>query len=163
MESVTYRAPDLLHWFGAGSEAAVESAKRRTKAAAKGASESDIKKSLVNVAGAALDIGRMAAVDIVKRQIEDTVYRFDDDSIEVQMAISTKRIRYDDIASIVAKTNDRYVVTFAGGSITVKPVAHLVSGRVRVPIGWIRNGLEVAYATLVEELAAHCDLDIEPA
>ena len=163
MDSVTYRSPDLLHWFGAGSDAAVESAKRRTKAAAEGASKSDIKKSLVNVAGAALDIGRMAAVDIVKRQIEDTVYRFDDDVFEVQLAIGTKRIRYEDVASIVAKTNDRYVVTYAGGSITVKPVAHLVSGRVRVPIGWIRNGLDVSYATLAVELAARCDLDIEPA
>ena len=163
MDSVTYRSPDLLHWFGAGSDAAAESAKRRTKAAAEGASKSDIKRSLVNVAGAALDIGRMAAVDFVKRQIEDTVYRFDDDGMDVQLAIGTKRVLYDEVKSIVAKTNDRYEVKFVGGTMTVKPVAHLVSGRVRVPIGWVRNGLDVSYATLVQELAARCDLDIEPA
>ena len=163
MSTSTYRPPEILHWFGAGSTDARSSAKRKGKAAAKSVSESEFKDTIVHAAGFAKDVGRGAFAEIAKKSADHAQYRFEDEYLEIQGAIATKKINYDDIEAIYAKSNDRFVIHTEESSTTIKPIAHLVTGRIRVPIGWIRNNIEVPYATIVEELSARAGVEIEPA
>lgn len=114
------------------------------------------------VAGAASDLGKGALTDLVYRQAEETTYSLSDDAIEVIGMTSRKRIPYADVSEIGARPHDRFEVTHKGGTLVLKPIAHLVAGRLRVPVGWSRNGMEVPYAMLIEELAAHCGVEIVP-
>ena len=64
MPTVTYRPPDILHWFSTGSQEAIESAVRRGRAFTKSAAESSVKENIIKVAGVAADIGRGAAAEV---------------------------------------------------------------------------------------------------
>ena len=160
MPTVTYRPPDLLHWFSTGSHEALASAKRKGKAMAKGGAT--VKENIFRAASAAADLGRGAAADLVHRQA-DTVYKLHDDHMDVRTPLSQQSVRYASVTRIQAAGKDKFSIEFDGGTLTVRPIAHLVSGRIRVPVGWMRNGIEVPYTMLLDELSAHCGLEIEPA
>ena len=40
------------------------------------------------------------------------------------------------------------------GTLQIKPYAYVVAGKLKVPIGWARNGIEVPYELLIEELSS---------
>lgn len=159
MATVTYRPAEVLHWFGIGSRAARQRAKKRGQAALAG---NDLVQGLRQVAGAASDIGKGAITDLVYRQAEETSYVLAEDAFEVIGLTSRKRISYKDVSEIGSRPHDRFEISHKGGTLVVKPIAHLVAGRMRVPVGWSRNGMEVPYAMLIEELAAHCGAEIVP-
>ena len=56
---------------------------------------------------------------------------------------------------------DRARLILEKGSVTIRPFAHIVAGRVKVPVGWVRNGMEVPYDLLIEEIAARARREIE--
>lgn len=159
MPTVTYRPADVLHWFGIGSRAARQRARKKGQAALAG---NDFVAGIKQVAGAATDLGKGALTDLVHRQAEETTYILDDEAFEVIGMTSRKRIVYKDVSEIGARPHDRFEVAHKGGTLVLKPIAHLVAGRLKVPVGWSRNGMEVPYAMLIEELAAHCGVEILP-
>ena len=163
MPTVTYRPPDVLHWFGTGSHEALASAKKKARALAKPAPEATVKETILKAASLAMDFGRGAGADMVNRNAAETVYKLSDDRFSVRGPLSQQSIEYTAITAIRAEGKDRFSVDYDGGTLTVRPIAHLVSGRVRVPVGWMRNDIEVPYTMLLEELSAHCGLEIEPA
>jgi hypothetical protein len=55
---------------------------------------------------------------------------------------------------------DKLVLVLDKGSVLVKPFAYIVAGKIKVPIGWSRNGVEVPYELIIEELSARCDLQV---
>ena len=159
MLTVTYRPADVLHWFGVGSSQARQKARQKGQAAL---NRNDIVKSIKDVAGAASELGRGTMNDLVQRKAEDTAYQLSDDALDVLSTTIRKRIPYADVTELHAKQNDRFELIHKGGSLTIKPIAHLLAGRMRVPVGWLRNGMEVPYALLIEELAARCGVEIIP-
>lgn len=157
MSHVSYRPAEVLHWFGIGSKEARRRAQKKGQAALQGG---DIARGLRQVAGAAADFGKGALNDLVQRQAEETTYQLGDTGFEVIGLTSRKHIAYEDVTAIECRPHDRFEVTHKSGRIMVKPIAHLVAGRLRVPVGWLRNGMEVPYAMLIEELAARCGVEI---
>lgn len=157
MQRVTYTPADVLHWFGVGARQARASAKKKGQAVLQ---EGDIAKGLRNVAGAAADLGKLALNDLVQRQAEVTSFEFFDDAFEIVGLTSRKRISYSEVVQIRAMGQDKYEVVYRSGSLVLKPVAYLVAGRLKVPVGWVRNGMEVPYTTLLEELTGRCGVEV---
>jgi hypothetical protein len=163
MPTVTYRPPDVLHWFSTGSQEAIQSAKRKGRALTRPTDDGSVRKKIAQAVGVAADFSRGAAADIVHRQAAETVYRLYDTHMDVRTPLSQQRIEYGGVTAIKAHGKDRFTVEHEGGTLTVRPIAHLSAGRVRVPVGWTRNEIEVPFTMLLEELSARCGLEIEPA
>ena len=159
MPIVTYRPAEVLHWFGVGSNEAKSRAKQKGQAAFH---RNDLVKSIKDVAGAASEFGKGTLTDLMQRKAEDTAFQMSDDALEVLTTATRKRIMYSEVTELHAKQNDRFELVHKGGTLTIKPIAHLLAGRLRVPVGWLRNGMEVPYALLIEELAARCGVEIIP-
>ena len=163
MPTVTYRPPDILHWFSTGSQEAIESAVRKGRAFTKSVTESSVTESIKRAAGVAADFGRGAAAEVLHRQAVDTVYKLHDEQMDVRSATGACTVAYGSISSIRSHSKDRFTVEYDEGTLTVRPIAHLLAGKVRVPVGWVRNEIEVPFSMLLEELSARCDVEIEPA
>ncbi|HXH60601.1 MAG TPA: hypothetical protein VNI20_04520 [Fimbriimonadaceae bacterium] len=163
MATAIYRPPDLLHWFSSGSQEAIESAKRKGRALTKEAGESSIRQNIMRAASVAAEFGRGAAADMVHKHSAESVYRLLEDRLVVQNPISQDSILYSEIESIEAAGKDKFKVGHSGGTLTIRPLAHLVSGRIRVPVGWLRNEIEVPYTMLIEEISARSGVEIDSA
>ena len=157
MTTITYRPAEILHWFGIKSQQEKTAAKRHGQAAIE---SSDLVRSFKNVAGAAASFGKGALTDLVQKQAEETVFHLGEDAFEILGMTSRKKIIYSQVRQISARPHDRFEIDHSGGTLVIKPSAHLVAGRLRVPVGWLRNGLEVPYGMLIEEIAARCGVDI---
>jgi hypothetical protein len=157
MSVVRYKPAEVLHWFDLGSREAMARAKRRGKGALR---ECDLGKGLKEAAGAAFEFGKGALTDAVHRSVEMTEYILADDGFEVVGLGGRRRIPYSDVRDVRLLGTERAEIVHTGGSFVIKPVAHLVAGRLKVPVGWLRNGMEVPYAMLIEELAARSGVDV---
>lgn len=160
MKTVTYRAPELLRWFETGSQEAYKSALRKGRALP-ATQSGHWQKGVAKAASAALDLGKGAVADIVHRTAEQTVYKFYEDKFTIAGGMSLLTVHYRDVSSVRARGKDRFTVSHPAGTISIKPIAYLLSGRIKVPIGWERNGVEVPFTMLVEELSARCGLEID--
>ncbi len=156
-QDVSYRPAPVLHWFTIGGKTARAKAKKSGKEILQG---TDLASGLRKAAGAAADFGKGALSDIAHRSADETSYSLFDDAFEVTTLTSRKRFAYSEVREIVAEGHDRYEIVGRSGRHTVVPVAHLVSGRVRVPVGWVRNGMEVPYTMLIDELSARAGVEI---
>ena len=157
MQRVTYTPAEVLHCSGAGARQARASAKKKGQSVLQ---DGDLAKGLRSVAGAAADLGKLALTDLVQRQAEVTSVEFFDDAFEVVGFTNRKRIAYTEVQQIRAMGQDRFEVVYRSGSVVLKPVAHLVAGRLKVPVGWVRNGMEVPYSTLLDELTGRCGVEV---
>lgn len=160
MATTSYRPVDILHWFGMESRSARRSGFHKGGQVAKRATEQGVVQGLKLAASAAFELTKGAAGDIVQAQAGQTEYILHDTGFEAVDIVRRSKVDYAQVRKIVAKGNDKFVVISDGGSITIKPVAHLLAGHVKVPVGWVRNGMEVPYSTLIEELAARCGVDV---
>lgn len=162
MAPVTYRSPSLLHWFGTESRAATADARKRGKSLLSERGRS-LAGQIKEAATAAISLGRGAAGELALRQASEEAYVLEAEGFE-QMGLGGRaRVHYDSVKEIVELGSDRFEITHSAGRLVVRPVAHLVRGRHRVPVGWLRNGVEVPYRTLVDELAARCRVEVTPA
>ena len=116
--------------------------------------------NLKTAAGAIFDFGKGTYTDMMHRQAEDTEYVLQDGQFDIVKSGNLKTIPYDRVVTVHLK-GDRATFTLDKGVVTVKPFAYIVAGRVRVPVGWNRNGIEVPYDLLVLELAARCGVEVE--
>lgn len=160
MSLTIYKPAEVMHWFDTESKRTNAIARSQTKEIAKTANEEGIIPSIKQAATAAISITKGAYGTVVQKQAEETRYDLFDTGFEyVDLARRTK-VDYNQVRQIVAKAGDRYQILYNGGSITIKPPAHLVAGKYRVPVGWQRNGIEVPFLTLVEELSARSGIEI---
>jgi len=162
MGAVYYKPADVLHWFGEDAKSAKSEAKRKGKDLVKATTEAGIVSGLKQAAATAASFGRGAIGELVQRQAGETGYTLFDAGFEVADMVKTKKVDYSAVRQILSKPNDRFQILYDGGSVTIRPVAHLVAGRLRVPVGWVRNGMEVPYAMLIEEISARSGVEIDP-
>ena len=160
MGVITYRPVDIVRWLG-------QSNKKDRKAAvgrAMSIPEVTVKKGLVkgiqNAAESAFGLGKQAMGEVSTRKAEEVGYTLFDGGFEVVGLMRHIKVDYGDVAEIIEKEGDRFRIEFNGGHVTVRPVAHLVAGSLKVPLGWLRDGMEVEYRTLLEEIAARSGRDI---
>jgi hypothetical protein len=158
VEVVRYRPGEAIRWLQTGAE----NIRRGARAKGKSVVEGDTRtfgESLKTAAGAAIDFTKGAYADLKHRQAEASEYVMLDGHFDVVNGTSIKAINYDRVEKITLN-GDRATLFLDKGTLTIKPFAYIVAGRAKVPVGWTRNGIEVPYELLLEELAAHCNLDI---
>jgi hypothetical protein len=162
MELVRYRPGDAVRWLKAGADTARRQAKRQGVSLIRREGERSIGKDVSQAAGALIQSGKSALAELLLKRAEATEYVLTEDAFEVAGAGVYRRIRYDEV-SAMRLDGDRAVLVLSRGSHTIRPYAHIVAGRLRVPVGWTRNDIEVPYELLLEELAVRCGLEIEEA
>lgn len=156
MSPIYYKPADALHWLEPALRATKEGRKK-----AKAKEEKKLTDTLRQGFASAMEFGSDALTDLRHRRMDEVLYLLNEDSFEAITLSTHKKVGFDKVKAVVAGDKDRYRVDYEGGSLTIKPLAHLVSGRARVPIGWKRNGIEVPYTLLAEELAARCGVEID--
>lgn len=159
MEPVRYKPGEAIRWLETGAESTRELAKRKGREAA--SSEGAGFERLGRGVGALVDLGKSAWTDIVHRQAEASQYILQEDHFDVVAGSSIKFVRYTDVRRISVKQDKAVLTLVRGSTVTIKPYAYIAAGRIRVPVGWLRNGMEVPYALLIEELAARCGVEVD--
>lgn len=160
MELVRYRPGDAVRWLKTGAETAKKQAKRQGVSLIRREGERTVMRDVSQVAGALIQSGRSALAELLHRRAEATEYVLGDEALEISGGGTTRHIRYEDVHAMRLE-GDRATLVLARGSVSIRPYAHIVAGRLRVPVGWTRNDIEVPYELLLEELAARCGLEIE--
>ena len=158
MEVVRYRPGEAIRWLQTGAENIWRGAKAKGKSAIEPHSGT-FGQNLKNAAGAIFDYGKGAYADMLHRQADASEYVLLETHFDVVRGSAIKTVDYSRVKKIELK-GDRATLTLDAGNLSIKPFAHIVSGRAKVPVGWTRNGMEVPYELLIEELAARCGVDV---
>lgn len=159
MEVVRYRAGEAIRWLQTGGDRIRQDARTKGMSVVGATEGKAFVESFKTAAGAVYDYGKGAYTELRHKQAEASEYVLLDDRLDVVRGSQIKSIAYDRVRKIEYK-NDRAVMILDKGTQVIKPFAHIVSGKARVPIGWSRNGIEVPFELLIEEIAARCNLDI---
>lgn len=154
---VKYRPSETLRWLNAQTEEAYERVKQSAEHIK---SEPQIAQKLRQAAGMIIDISKSAVGEVAKRSSDASEITFYDDEVLVSRLGKKLTIPYKSFKQI-KKQKDKYTLVHSGGNLTYKPYATIVAGRRSVPVGWVRNKVEVPYETLFDEWAARCRLNIE--
>lgn len=160
MELIRYRPGEAIRWLNSGAQDMRKNASRKGKRIIEREGDRTFGRDFRDAAGVIIDLGKSALAELSHRQAETGEYILHDDRVEVVTPLKITAVRYDQIRHIKLK-GETIKLILDHGSLTVKPHAYIVSGRIRVPIGWVRNGLEVPYETLIEELSGRSGVNIE--
>jgi len=162
VELVRYKPGEAIRWLELGAQDLKKTAKRKGKSLVRREGERNLGKDVRDVAGVLVGMGKGALADLLHRQAEASEYVLHDDLFEIVSPGRVRSIKYSVVKSIKLH-GDKATVVLDQGSVTIKPHAYILSGRLKVPVGWARNGMEVPYEVLLDELSARCDVDIEQA
>jgi hypothetical protein len=117
----------------------------------------------VKTAATALyELGRGTYTELVHALAKASEFVLQAEHFDIVKGNSIQTVPYSRVKRIEVH-GDRATLTLDKGHFTIKPFAYIVAGRAKAPIGWTRNGAEVPYELLIEELAARCRLELEEA
>jgi len=116
--------------------------------------------NLKSAAGALFDFGKGTYAEMMHRQAEESEYVLQENQFDIVNGGNMKSISYDRVIAMHVR-GDRGTLTLDKGLVTIKPFAFIVAGRIKVPVGWVRNGIEVPYELLLLELAARCGVEMQ--
>jgi hypothetical protein len=150
-ETVVYRPVEIQGWLKLGSESLKKAPVQRT---------TDLRKTVTGAVGKALDFGKSALADVGGLAIDRIEYRLHDDRIEVVGVGPTKSVPYEQIRRIEVRGGG-YRVEAGSHSFSIKPYAHLLVHGIKVPLGWKRNRMDVAFHLLADEIAARAKVSFE--
>ena len=162
VEVVRYQPGEAIRWIQTEAERLRQDAKEKGKHAVSEPNHdfSGFSSTVKNAASAVMDLGKSAYAEIAHIHAKAQEYALLDEHLDIVKGGSIKSVKYSDVKS-VSMVKDKATFTFVGGSFIVKPHAYIVAGPLKVPVGWTRNGLEVPYYLLIEELAARCKIELE--
>ncbi len=162
MELVRYKAGEAIRWLQTGAENSRKDARVKGRSVVKqeGVDQRSFGQNVKTAAGALIDLGKSAYTDLLHDQAQASEYVLQEHSFDVVKGSSIKTIPYERVKKIELE-GDKSIIILDKGTMVVKPFAHIVAGRVKVPIGWSRNGIEVPYELLMVELAARCKVEID--
>lgn len=162
MELVRYKPGEAIRWLETGAVNIRKEAKSKGRSLIRqeGVDQKTFGQNVMTAAGAIMDFGRSAYTDMLHQQAQASEFVLQEQHFDVVKGGSIKTVAYDRVKKVVLR-GEKATFTLDKGSLTIKPFAHIVAGRVRVPVGWSRNGTEVPYELLLEELAARCGLEVE--
>lgn len=161
-ETVRYRPGEVLRWLKIGAERETKGAVDRARSVFRqtGLDQKSVAENIKTAAGAVVDFGKGKIADQAHARLEGTEYVLSDDRFDVVEGAAIRTIPYSEVAGVKME-DERGVVVLSKGQLSIKPVAHLLAGRARVPIGWNRNGSEVPFDLLLEEIAARAGVEVE--
>ncbi|CAN5623011.1 hypothetical protein BH11ARM2_BH11ARM2_20460 [soil metagenome] len=157
MEIVRYRPGEAVRWLRTEADALNKEARDHGRSAVQ---QGDFKHRIGQAAAAAAGMGKGAYTRLLHERTQASEYVLQEDRMDVVQPGKIKTIPYSSIKAIQMR-GDRAIVVLEAGSMLIQPFAHLTAGRVKVPIGWSRNGTEVPFELLVEELAARAGVRLE--
>jgi hypothetical protein len=160
MEIVRYRPGEAIRWLQSGAESFRKGAVTKGRSVVRQEEIRKIQDNLRDGMGALVDLGRSAWTDLLHRQAEASEYVLQEKHFDVVRPGNLKTVEYARVKSAEIR-GDRMTLHLDRGTLVIKPYAYVVAGRVRVPIGWSRNGLEVPYELLAEELCARSGVELE--
>lgn len=163
MEPIRYKTGEAIRWLKTGAQAIRKTAGEKGKQVVQSGTPKDVRDvggRMAAAAGAVMDYGKSAWADMKHNELEHTEYVLTDGGFDVVKGSSIKSIPYDRVTKI-QRRGDRVTITLDRGTVLIKPHAFIVAGGLKVPVGWTRNGMEVPYELLLEELAARCGVNIE--
>ena len=163
MDEVVYVPSQCIRWLEMGAGGLRDSAKERAIVARASFQDRNFGEAIRSTVSAGARAGKALLADLAGKRGEATEYRLFDDHFELVTLLRTESFNYDGVTKLERGVGSRfrYVLTLGHNRRTISPVAWMESGAVRVPIGWERNGMEVPYTLLIEELSARCGLPIE--
>lgn len=161
MEIVRYRPGEALRWLKVGAERTREEAAKKGRSVFRqtGMDQRGIAENLRTAAGAAVEFGRSKYADVMHDRAETIEYVLQADRLDVVQGSTVKTIPYAEIAG-VATDDEGGLLVLEKGTIAIRPPAYLVAGRAKVPVGWVRNGVEVPFDLLLEEIAARAGKEV---
>jgi hypothetical protein len=163
MEPIRYKTGEAIRWLKTGAEAIRKDAKDKGRQVVQPGTPKDMRDAGARVsaaAGAVMDFGKSAWADFKHSELEHTEYVLTDEGFDIVKGSSIKSIPYERVEKI-QRRGDRVTITLDRGSILVKPHAYILAGGLKVAVGWTRNGMEVPYELLMDELSARCGVNIE--
>jgi len=161
VELVRYRPGEAIRWLETGAENIRKGAQNKGMNLFKqGVDSKTFGENLKTAAGVIFDFGKGTYADMVHKHAEDSEFVLQDKQFDIVSGGNMKTILYERVVSVQVR-GDRALFTLDKGTVTVKPFAYIVSGRIKVPVGWVRNGIEVPYELLTLELAARCGVEIQ--
>ena len=162
MELVRYRPGEAIRCLETGAENIRKGAQNKGMNLIKqaGTDSKTFSENLKTAAGAIFDFGKGTYADMVHKQAEDSEFVLQEKQFDIVNGGNLKTIPYDRVIAIHQR-GDRTVFTLDKGTVTIKPFAYIVSGRIKVPVGWVRNGIEVPYELITLELAARCGVEVQ--
>jgi hypothetical protein len=160
MEEVRYKPGEAIRWLQTGAQDIRQAARRHGKSFVRREGERSIGRDLRDMAGVLTDLGKSALAELAHRQAEASEYVLHDSKFEIVAGGRIKTLAYTEVKAMKMR-GDRTSLILDQGSVTIKPHAYVIAGRLKVPVGWARNGIEVPFELLIDELSARCGLDIE--
>lgn len=162
VEGVRYRPGEAIRWLETGAEGMRYVANAQGRSVVRREGERNIGKDVMHAAGAIADFGKSAIAELIHRQAQATEFILHDKDFEI---VSTNRVQTVPYASVISirMKGDKATLVFERGSFSIRPEAYIVSGKIKVPIGWSRNDIEVPYEMLIDELAARVGVKVEMA
>lgn len=160
MELVRYKPGEAIRWLETGAQDMRKQAARTGKRLVQREGERSVGRDFRDAAGVLIDLGKSALAELSHRQAEASEYVLHEDRLEIVSPARITSVKYEQIKQIKLK-GESVKLVLESGSFTIKPHAYIVSGRIRVPVGWRRNGLEVPYETILEELSGRSGVNIE--
>ena len=146
MELARYRPDQAIRWLKPPSVSIKSEAK--TKKSGEG-----IANTMRTAAEALYDLGKGAYADALKSNAEANEYVLQANHLDIIKHGVIKTILYERITAIQVR-QDRATLVLDNSTVTIKPFAYVQAGRIKVPIGWQRNGLDVPFELLFEEISA---------
>ncbi|MBI1332910.1 MAG: hypothetical protein GC165_08520 [Armatimonadetes bacterium] len=162
MEIVRYKPGEAIRWFQTEAGRLKSDAKASGRAATEPQSVDmqGISETVKNAASAVFNLGRSAYAEMAHIRANASEFVLLDDRMDIVSGTSIKAVPYSSVKKITLK-GDKAQLILDKGTFTIKPFAYIVSGPLKVPIGWERNGLETPYHLIIEELAARCNKEVE--
>ncbi|MBS1706432.1 MAG: hypothetical protein JST40_11185 [Armatimonadetes bacterium] len=158
-EVVRYRPDRAVQWLQLGAKGMRDKAARAGSSIIRREGSRSIARDLSQTAGALFDMGKSAVADVAHLAANATEYSLHDDHFEVVKPTGVRTISYAEITTITWHKSDAHFDMERGG-LKIGPPAFIVSGTIRAPIGWLRNGVEVPFELLITEIAARAGLEI---
>jgi len=163
MEPIRYKTGEAIRWLKTGAEAIRKEAKDKGRQAVQPGTPKDFRDAgarVASAAGAVMDFTKGAWADFKASELEHSEYVLTDEGFDIVKGTSIKSIPYERVQKIQRRA-DRATVTLDRGSIVIKPHAYILASGLKIPVGWSRNGMEVPYELLLDELSARCGVNIE--
>lgn len=158
MELARYRPDPAVRWLQIDAEQTKAAAGERGRQAF--ARKGEFRKNVRDAAAAAVKFGQSVITENRFDQLDGSEYVLQTEHLDVVRGHTIRTIRYTEIHRVVMGKEAATLIMEAGDFV-IRPLAHLSSGRVRVPIGWQRNGIDVPFEILVEEIAARAGKRLE--
>lgn len=162
MELVRYRPGEAIRWLQTGADNIRREARAKGKSVVgqTGTDQKTFGENLKTAASAVFEFGKGAYAELKHKQAEANEFVLHEKHVDIVQNGTIKTVSYE-LVKAVEVTGDKATLVLEKGTVVIKPFAHIVAGKAKVPVGWTRNGIEVPYELLIEELAARCGVDVE--